>query len=70
VEQVPQSLVDRLVEGGRLGTALVDRPDRSHRGVSRLAIGRAASGRLGLRTIADAEVAPLPGFEQPRSFVF
>ena len=64
VEQVPQSLIDRLVEGGRLATALRDR------GVSRLAIGRAAAGRLGLRTIVDAEVAPLPHFERPRAFTF
>jgi protein-L-isoaspartate(D-aspartate) O-methyltransferase len=64
VEEVPQALVDCLAEGGRLGTGLRDR------GVSRLAIGRAAAGRLSLRTIADAEVAPLPGFERPRAFTF
>ena len=64
VEDVPQSLVDRLVDGGRLGTALRDR------GVSRLAVGRAVGGRLGLRTIVDAEVAPLPQFERPRAFTF
>jgi protein-L-isoaspartate(D-aspartate) O-methyltransferase len=62
VEDIPQSLIDCLVDGGRLGTALRDR------GVSRLVIGRAAAGRLGLRTIVDAEVAPLPGFERPRAF--
>jgi protein-L-isoaspartate(D-aspartate) O-methyltransferase len=64
VEAVPQDLVDRLVEGGRLGTALRDR------GVSRLAVGRAVAGRLGLRTIVDADVAPLPQFERPRAFTF
>jgi protein-L-isoaspartate(D-aspartate) O-methyltransferase len=64
VEEVPQTLIDRLAEGGRLATGLRDR------GVSRLAIGRAAGGRIGLRTIADAEVAPLPGFERPRAFTF
>jgi protein-L-isoaspartate(D-aspartate) O-methyltransferase len=64
VEDIPQSLIDRLVEGGRLGTALRDR------GVSRLAVGRAAGGRLGLRTIVDADVAPLPQFERPRAFTF
>ena len=61
---MPQALVDRLVEGGRLGTALRDR------GVSRLVVGRAAGGRLGLRTIVDADVAPLPQFERPRAFTF
>ncbi len=64
VEYVPQPLVDLLVEGGRLATALRDR------GVSRLVIGRAVAGRLGLRTIVDADVAPLPQFERPRAFTF
>jgi len=64
VEHVPQPLIDRLADGGRLATAIRDR------GVSRLAIGRAAAGRLGLRTIVDAEVAPLPAFERPRAFTF
>ncbi len=64
VEQVPDAIAAQLVEGGRLGTALGDR------GVSRLAVGRNIGGRLGLRTIADADVAPLPGFERPRAFVF
>ena len=64
IEYIPEELVGRLVEGGRLGTALLDR------GVSRLVVGRAASGRLGLRTIVDADVAPLPGFERARAFTF
>jgi protein-L-isoaspartate(D-aspartate) O-methyltransferase len=64
VDEVPQALVDRLVEGGRLGTALRDR------GVSRLVIGRAAAGRLGLRTIVDADVPPLPQFQRREAFTF
>jgi protein-L-isoaspartate(D-aspartate) O-methyltransferase len=64
IEYIPEELAGRLVEGGRLGTALLDR------GVSRLVVGRAASGRLGLRTIVDADVAPLPGFERARAFTF
>ena len=64
VEYIPDALVAKLVEGGRLATALIDR------GVSRLVIGRASGGVLGLRTIADAAVAPLPGFERPRAFTF
>ncbi len=64
VEVIPETLVARLVEGGRLATALIDR------GVSRLVIGRASAGSLGLRTIADAAVAPLPGYERPRVFTF
>jgi protein-L-isoaspartate(D-aspartate) O-methyltransferase len=64
VDDVPQSLIDRLVVGGRLGTALRDR------GVSRLAVGRSAAGRLGLRTIVDADVALLPQFERRQAFTF
>lgn len=64
VEEVPQSLVQQLREGGRLGGAIVDS------GVTRLAIGRVAGGALGLRTVADADVEPLPEFERPRAFTF
>ena len=64
VEEIPQALIDCLSDDGRLATGLRDR------GVSRLAIGRAAGGRLGLRTLVDAEIAPLPGFERPRAFTF
>lgn len=64
IEYVPEELVGRLVEGGRLGTALLDR------GVSRIVVGRAVSGRLGLRTIVDADVTPLPGFERRQTFTF
>ena len=64
VELIPDALGARLVDGGRLATALIDR------GVSRLVIGRSSGGVLGLRTIADAAVAPLPGFERPREFTF
>jgi protein-L-isoaspartate(D-aspartate) O-methyltransferase len=64
VEEVPAALARQLSEGGRLAGAIVDR------GVSRLVVGRAAGGALGLRTIADAEVDLLPGFERPRAFTF
>lgn len=64
VEQVPQQLIDRLAEGGRLGAAL------RVSGVSRLVVGRATAGRLGLRTIADADVPSLPHDARPRAFTF
>jgi len=64
VEEVPAALIKQLREGGRLGGAIVER------GVSRLVVGRVAAGVLGLRSIADAEVDPLPGFERPRAFTF
>jgi protein-L-isoaspartate(D-aspartate) O-methyltransferase len=64
VEEVPPDLVKQTREGGRIAGALIDR------GVARLVVGRAAGGTLGLRSIADADVAALPGFERPRAFTF
>jgi protein-L-isoaspartate(D-aspartate) O-methyltransferase len=64
VEEIPPALVKQLRDGGRLAGAIVDR------GVTRLVIGRLSGGALGLRTIADADVDHLPGFERPRAFTF
>jgi len=64
VEEIPGVIVKQLREGGRLAGAIVDE------GVSRLVVGRASGGALGLRSIADAEVEQLPGFERPRAFTF
>ena len=64
VDEFPQPLVDRLVEGGRLGGAL------RVAGVSRLVVGRAAAGRLGLRAIADVDVPSLPHAAPPLAFTF
>jgi protein-L-isoaspartate(D-aspartate) O-methyltransferase len=64
VEEVPAALVKQLRDGGRLAGAIVDR------GVTRLVVGLVSGGSLGLRTMADAEVDHLPGFERPRAFTF
>jgi protein-L-isoaspartate(D-aspartate) O-methyltransferase len=64
VEEVPAALVKQLRAGGRLAGAIVDR------GVTRLIVGLVSGGALGLRTIADADVDHLPGFERPRAFTF
>jgi len=64
VEEVPATLCKQLVPGGRLAGAIVDR------GVTRLVVGRVAGGSLGLRSLADADVAVLPGFSRPRAFTF
>ena len=64
VEQIPAALTKQLSPRGRLGGALVDR------GVTRLVVGRVSGGALGLATIADADVALLPGFARPRAFTF
>jgi protein-L-isoaspartate(D-aspartate) O-methyltransferase len=64
VEEVPAALVKQMRDGGRLAGAIVDR------GVTRLVVGRVSAGALGLRSLADAEVDILPGFERPRVFTF
>jgi protein-L-isoaspartate(D-aspartate) O-methyltransferase len=64
VEEVPESIVAQLSIGGRLATAILDR------GVTRLVVGTRTAGGFGLRSIGDAAVPPLPGFERPRAFVF
>jgi protein-L-isoaspartate(D-aspartate) O-methyltransferase len=64
VEEIPAALVKQLRDGGRLAGAIVDR------GVTRLIIGRVSGGALGYRSLADADVDPLLGFERPRAFTF
>jgi len=64
VEEIPDGLVEQLRVGGSLAGAIVDQ------GITRLFIGRLSGGALGLRSLADADVDPLPGFERPRAFTF
>jgi len=64
VGEVPAELGRQLVVGGVLVGAIVDR------GVSRLIVGTCANGAISWRSIADSDVAPLPGFERPRAFTF
>lgn len=64
VEFIPDALVDQLKDGGRIGTALVER------GVSRLIVGRKAGGGFGYHSLTDAGTPALPGFERPRAFTF
>jgi protein-L-isoaspartate(D-aspartate) O-methyltransferase len=64
VELVPQALIDQLADGGRLAVAIIDR------GVTRLAIGKRSGKGFGLVAFTEAEAAPLPGFERPKSFSF
>ena len=64
VEHLPEAIIDQLADGGRLGTALVDR------GVTRLIVGHKVAGAFGYLSIADAGVAPLPGFARPTGFRF
>ncbi len=64
VEQLPDAIIAQLADGGRLGTALVDR------GTTRLIVGQKVAGAFGYLSIADAGVAALPGFSRPRPFTF
>jgi protein-L-isoaspartate(D-aspartate) O-methyltransferase len=64
VEFIPDAIIDQLADGGRLGTALVDR------GITRLVVGRKAGGAFGTLSIADAGVPALPGFTRPKAFTF
>lgn len=64
VDYIPDAIIAQLANGGRLGTALVDR------GISRLIVGRKAGGAFGYLSLSDAGAPALPGFTRPRSFVF
>jgi protein-L-isoaspartate(D-aspartate) O-methyltransferase len=64
VEIIPDSIVAQLADGGRLGTAIIDR------GITRLVIGRKAGGAFGFLSIGDAGVPALPGFSRPKAFTF
>ena len=64
VEYIPDTIIDQLADGGRLGAAIIDR------GVTRLVIGRKAGGAFGTLSIGDAGVPPLPGFSRPKAFTF
>jgi protein-L-isoaspartate(D-aspartate) O-methyltransferase len=64
IEQLPETLADQLVEGGRLVTGLVER------GVTRLAVGRKAAGTVGLLAVGDADVPLLDDFAVPRRWTF
>ena len=64
IEELPQTLVDQLVDGGRVVTGITDGP------VTRLATGVKRGSHLALRTVADMEIAALPGFARAKEFVF
>lgn len=64
VEVIPETITAQLADGGRLGTALLDR------GITRLVVGRKAGGAFGYLSVADAGVPALPGFSRPKAFTF
>ena len=64
IETLPDALVHQLAEGGRLVAAQRDGA------VTRLVEGVKTGGTLALRSFADMDVAPLPGFAAPAGFRF
>lgn len=64
IETLPDALTAQLADGGRLVAA---RPDGA---VTRLVQGVKAGGTVPLRSFADMDVAPLPGFAAPADFTF
>jgi protein-L-isoaspartate(D-aspartate) O-methyltransferase len=64
VEYISDPIISQLADGGRLGTAIVDR------GVSRLVVGRKGGGAFGYLSVSDAGVPALPGFTRVRAFTF
>lgn len=64
LEQLPVSLTDQLVEGGRVATGLLER------GVTRIMSGRKVAGAVGLSSLFDMEMAVLPGFAVAKGFSF
>lgn len=64
IETLPDALVAQLADGGRLVAA------RREGAVTRLVEGVKAGGTVALRSFADMDVAPLPGFSAPAGFQF
>ncbi len=68
VPGLPDALAANLTDDGRIGAAILDR------GVARLSIGRGVGhgkGRgIGLRSVVDAQVPPLPGSIPEPAFTF
>ncbi len=64
VEFIPDAIVDQLADGGRLGTALLDR------GITRLIVGRKAGGAFGYLSIERCGRSGAARLHAPESFHF
>ncbi|MDE1146433.1 MAG: protein-L-isoaspartate O-methyltransferase [Azospirillaceae bacterium] len=65
VTEVPAALLDQLAEGGRLAAVVIN-----DRGIGEARYYRKFGGVVSHRTLFDAAVQPLPGFERRPEFVF
>lgn len=64
IEELPDALAAALADGGRIVTGEVDR------GVTRLAIGRKAGGRVAMAPLAEIGIPRLTEFAKPRRWSF
>ena len=64
VEFVPDALIGQLVDGGRVGLAILAQ------GVAQIALGRRAGDGFGIAPVSDVATTILPGFSKPRTFTF
>lgn len=64
VERIPDALLGQLKEDGRLVAVLRDPAP------GRATLHLRSGGTVSRRTLFDAAIPPLPGFEAPRGFVF
>lgn len=64
VEEVPQSWLEQLAEGGRLGVVVRENA------VGRARVFTRSGGVVGSRVVFDCASPVLPGFERPEAFVF
>jgi protein-L-isoaspartate(D-aspartate) O-methyltransferase len=64
VEQLPESLLRRLVDEARIVTGVVEN------GVTRLAIGRSSAGQAALLPLAELGIPALPEFAAPKGWSF
>jgi protein-L-isoaspartate(D-aspartate) O-methyltransferase len=64
VEFVPDALIAQLVDGGRVGLAILVQ------GVAQIALGRRAGDSFGVAPVSDVATTILPGFSRPRTFTF
>lgn len=65
IEQLPDTILDQLAEGGRLGAILV-----GDDGIGRATIYWKQRGIISHRSLFDANVQILPGFKKTPGFVF
>lgn len=63
IAHLPPNLLDQLKDGGRLVAVIFER------GIGKVALWRRYGMQFNHRTLFDAGVAPLPGFDRPVEFV-